>query len=85
MNKNDLIDIEEKCEKTLKEFGYMMPWFYLIDNTRKLELGIPSCIKVSVTTDFDFILSWRQHSLFVCNRRHTFYSITAGTRQACQE
>ena len=25
MNKNDLIDIEEKCEKTLKEFGYMMP------------------------------------------------------------
>ena len=40
MNKNDLIDIEEKCEKTLKEFGYMMPWFYSIDNTRKLELGI---------------------------------------------
>ena len=45
MNKNDLIDIDEKCEKTLKEFGYMMPWFYSIDNTHTLVLGIASCVK----------------------------------------
>ena len=56
MNKNDLIDIEEKCEKTLKEFGYMMPWFYSIDNTHILELGISSCLKFLLPLIFSFLL-----------------------------